>query len=92
VLPKLQKLDIDVLLEYWGAHDWTENLMREMILSRCLRSGNSTDVRLQIFRLVYKPHEDEDDTGLMALAAELEPLLAHSMVEFRISADSTTWM
>ncbi|KAJ7359347.1 hypothetical protein DFH08DRAFT_769263 [Mycena albidolilacea] len=66
VLPKLQKLDIDVLLEYWGAHDWTENLMREMILSRCLRSGNSTDVRLQIFRLVYKPHEDEDDTGLMA--------------------------
>jgi hypothetical protein len=69
--------------------------MREMILSRCLCSGDSTDVRLQTFRLVYKPDEnedeDEDDTGLMPLASELEPLLAHSMVEFRTGADSTQW-
>jgi hypothetical protein len=63
-----------------------------MILSRCLRFGNSTDALLQSFQLMYKPHEDEDDTGLMQLAADLEPLLAHSMVKFRISANSTTWM
>jgi hypothetical protein len=63
-----------------------------MILSMCLRFGNSTDALLQSFRLVYKPHEDEDDTELMQLAADLEPLLAHSMVKFRISADSITWM
>ncbi|KAJ7359359.1 hypothetical protein DFH08DRAFT_409435 [Mycena albidolilacea] len=92
VFPKLQKLDFDVSLQDWRTHDWTEGLMREMILSRCLCSGNSTDVRLQTFRLVYTPDDDEDDTGLMPLASELGPLLAHSMVEFRISADSTQWV
>ncbi|KAJ7359355.1 hypothetical protein DFH08DRAFT_931903 [Mycena albidolilacea] len=91
--PKLQKLDFDVSLQDWRTHDWTESLMWEMILSRCLCSGNSTDVRLKTFRLVYKPDEDEDEdnTGLMPLALELEPLFAPSMVEFRISADSTQW-
>ncbi|KAJ7687788.1 hypothetical protein B0H14DRAFT_3054786 [Mycena olivaceomarginata] len=75
VFPKLQKLDFDVSLQDWRTHDWTEGLMREMILSRCLCSGNSTDVRLQTFRLVYKPDDDEDDTGLMPLASELGPPL-----------------
>ncbi|KAF8187019.1 hypothetical protein K438DRAFT_1936688 [Mycena galopus ATCC 62051] len=95
VFPNLRRLDMDIDLQDWQAHDWTDGLMREMILSRCLASGNSPGVPLETFRLVYQPNgddtddEDEDATGLMVLASELHPLLASRMVEFEISPNST---
>ncbi|KAJ7108530.1 hypothetical protein C8R44DRAFT_292392 [Mycena epipterygia] len=88
VFPKLQTLDIDVDVELWAS----PGLLKEMILSRCL-GLDGRDVRLETFRLVYKPDldSDEDETGLMALASELNPLIALRMVKFEISPDSETW-
>ncbi|KAF8187015.1 hypothetical protein K438DRAFT_1835481 [Mycena galopus ATCC 62051] len=87
--------DMVVDLQYWRAHDWTDGLMREMIFSTCLASGNSLGVPLERFRLVYKTNDEgeknEHDTGLMVLASELHPLLAPRMVEFEISPNSVRW-
>ncbi|KAJ7163719.1 hypothetical protein C8R46DRAFT_321397 [Mycena filopes] len=91
VLPNLQSLDMDLDLQDWSS---SLDLMRDMILSRCLGVGAPRSVRLHTFKLVYQPDEDEeseDDTGLMELAAELKPLLDPRMVEFTIRSDSDLW-
>jgi hypothetical protein len=89
VLPKSQTLDIDVDLQDWQAHERTHSFLEQMILSRCLGSGDSTDIRLQSFRLVYRPHKEGDDTGMIPLASAIAPLLASSTVAFEISPESS---
>ncbi|KAJ7778292.1 hypothetical protein B0H16DRAFT_882954 [Mycena metata] len=96
VLPNLRTLDIDVGLQY--PHGPAINSLREMILSRCLGSGSGAarNVCLETFRLVFRAddeeEEDGDPHGLMALTAELGPILEPRMVDFKISAGSDRWV
>ncbi|KAF7360327.1 hypothetical protein MVEN_00762200 [Mycena venus] len=91
ILPKLRELDIDVNLTNWPTRDWTDSLMRDMILSRCIGCENLSD-HLEVFRLLYKPPEGEDAPELLAFASELDPLLSPQMLEFEISANSDHWV
>ncbi|KAJ7778317.1 hypothetical protein B0H16DRAFT_1503042 [Mycena metata] len=90
-LPNLRKIAMDLDLQDWRAQNWTVELMREMIQSRCPGFTASRSVCLDTFRLVYRPDKDEDDTGLLHLAAEFKPLLDPKMIEFTISPNSKNW-
>ncbi|KAJ7740050.1 hypothetical protein DFH07DRAFT_943861 [Mycena maculata] len=88
VLPRLRMLDIDVDLQCPPSNPWfwTYGLMKTMVLSRCL-GLSGREVLLDVFRLVYKPEDDGDQTTLMPLAAEVG-LLMGRMTEFQISPAS----
>ncbi|KAJ7778314.1 hypothetical protein B0H16DRAFT_1846483 [Mycena metata] len=89
VLPNLQKLVLDLdLTAWWNSPDWDHSLLQEMVLSRCLASGISRDVRLQTFRLLYTPNRNGGSDRLVELATELAPLLEPHMAEFTISCKS----